>query len=113
MQKWEYKTIYRWRGWAAREEKDDFHQNAGPWSSWSEDGKRLPTPVNIEGKLKELGEQGWELIAVEPRSNIIGGVSRTYGFTANIIGGGKTEGYSTDYAGFTNEDLWVFKRPKD
>ena len=40
--------------------------------------------------LTSLGEEGWELVAIEPRS-----------------------GYADETkSGFTSEDLWVFKRPK-
>jgi len=39
-----------------------------------------------------LGEEGWELIAAVPRSSV-------------IIGTGLG-------AGFTSDELWVFKRPK-
>lgn len=46
--------------------------------------------VNIEESLTKLGEEGWELIAVVSESSIAG----THG------------------AGFTSNELWVFKRPK-
>ena len=52
-------------------------------SDWSED---------ITSKVKTLGEEGWELIAAVPRSSV-------------IIGTGLG-------AGFTSDELWVFKRPK-
>lgn len=111
MQKWEYKYIIQYRGYQARG-KDEFFHWAGDWDTWYEDGNKLPTPVNITKKLGELGEAGWELVAVVPRSGLVGGVSTIYGFTANLVGGGKTEGSSTDFAGFTSEQLWVFKRAK-
>lgn len=84
-QKWEYKTILRTRGWREKAGNVPWH-NHGAWD------------VYIETKLSELGEAGWELVAISPRSGILGGV---YNLTT-----------SHDYAGYTDEELWVFKRPK-
>jgi hypothetical protein len=97
-QTWEYKTILRSRGFAAAEENV---QRAGEWDSWSEDGKRLPSPVDIRAKLTQLGEQGWELVSVTPRSSVLGGHETT-----------DDGGVSSDYAGFTSDETWVFKRLK-
>jgi len=111
VQKWEYKLIFRVRGWQARQ-KDQYFHWAGDWDGWWEDDKQLPLPSDMQKKLRELGEQGWELVSVEPLAGILGGISTIYGFTANLVGGGKTEGYSLDFSGFTNAERWVFKRPK-
>jgi len=89
MQKWEYMTIVRSRGWG----KDKDVPNAG-WrlgSNWN---------VDITKNLVELGDQGWELVAVTPRSSYLGGLDTSY------------SGRGDDYAGFTSDELWVFKRPK-
>jgi hypothetical protein len=45
---------------------------------------------NITDKLAMLGDQGWELVAIAPRSGL----------------------NSEHYAGVTTEELWIFKRPK-
>jgi hypothetical protein len=42
MQKWEYKTIIRTRG-------------------WNKDGGAKPFDIDIDATLAELGEAGWEL----------------------------------------------------
>ncbi len=97
-QTWEYKTILRSRGFAAGEEN---LQRAAEWSSWAEDKKPLPTPVDITAKLTQLGEQGWELVSVTPRSSLLGGHESS-----------DEGGVSADYAGFTTDETWVFKRLK-
>ena len=93
MQKWEYKHFRRTRGYLACEKgegllarSEAFHR-AGSWSG-----------ENIGETLTQLGEEGWELVSVVPRSTFLGGTGATT---------------SHDYAGFTNEELWIFKRPKD
>ncbi len=73
MQEWEYRWMLRTRGAKAPIRG----AQAKPWNTeldW----------------LNTWGEEGWELVAVVPRS-----------------------GQGSDaWAGFTNEELWVFKRPK-
>jgi len=52
---------------------------------------------DIAGKLAALGIEGWELICISPRSGDV-----------------NSAGLSTNHcntAGFTSEELWVFKRP--
>jgi len=97
-QTWEYKTILRSRSFVPSEENPI---RAAEWESWSENGKRLPSPVDIGAKLKELGEQGWELTSVTPRSSLLGGHESS-----------DEGGVSADYAGFTTDETWVFKRVK-
>jgi hypothetical protein len=59
------------------------------WSLWTEDDKPLPAPVALHPKLKQLGDQGWELVSVIPVSN-----------------------HSTaETAGFTSQLTYIFKRP--
>jgi hypothetical protein len=90
MQKWEYMFLVRSRGFST----DKDHPKA-PWqvgSNWN---------VDMDKKLAELGDQGWELVTVSPRSSYLGG--------REVIGGG---GVTLDYAGYTSEEVWVFKRPK-
>jgi hypothetical protein len=57
--------------------------------------------VNIDKNLAELGDQRWELVAVTPRSSYLGGKERA-----------SYAGIGLDYAGFTSDEHWVFKRPK-
>jgi len=59
---------------------------------------RDPSPVDkkpwdndIPNKLARLGDEGWELVAITPRSSVLG----------------------DPFAGFTSEELWVFKRPRE
>lgn len=70
MQPWEYKVVHRSRTVQSGA--------AGQWDS------------GVVGQLPELGDEGWELVTVVPRSSVGG----------NAI------------AGVTSDELWVFKRPK-
>lgn len=63
-QTWEYKTITISR--------TTISEN---WSSWSEDNKQLPLPVDGMAKRIELGNQGWELVAVVPIGGTVGGAT--------------------------------------
>ncbi len=74
MPKWEYKLVVRNRGWPG-----GFEPKEG--TKWN---------VDIEALLPQLGDEGWELVAVTPRSDFFG----------------------QSAAGFTTSDVWVFKRPK-
>jgi hypothetical protein len=56
---------------------------------WSEDDKPLDEALDIFSISKELGLQGWELVAICPRSLPV----------------------STGTTGTTTDELWVFKRP--
>ena len=92
---WEYKTIIRQRSWKPPEGLLSGRPlYADNWSEWWEDGASIPGTADMNKKLPELGSSGWELVAVVPRSGMMGGAG------------------TTDYAGFTSEDLWIFKRPK-
>ena len=73
-QTWEYKTVVQTRT----------HQE--DWSSWLEDGKQLPLPVNGNAKRAELGSQGWELVAVATVEDSIGtAAGSSLPFTVNLI----------------------------
>ena len=82
-QAWEYKSVA-----VARAVKIN-----GEWSVWAEDDKPLPGPVTITAKIKELGDQGWEMVSVTPYSS------------HSCSGAG-------DCAGFTIQVTYFFKRPK-
>ena len=91
MTNWEYKTVNRTRGWhTATEPRDATWKIAGDWD------------VDIDKVLKELGDKGWELVAVTSRSSYAGGYREGTAFV----------NYMTDYAGFTDGETWIFKRPK-
>ena len=77
MQKWDYKTLIRERS-VKGPRTTDVYVEANNWNR------------RIEDQLQGLGNDGWELVAVVPRSSLAG----THG------------------AGFTSEELWVFKRPR-
>jgi tetratricopeptide (TPR) repeat protein len=81
--KWQYLTIVRKRG-------------------WTKDGGAKEFNIDMNTELIKLGEAGWELVAVTSRSGIMGQQVTTGGATSIAI----------DYAGFTTNELWVFKRPK-
>ena len=61
---WEYKTILMSR--------NSIDEN---WSSWYEDDKPLPLPVNGMAKRAELGNQGWELVTVVAIGDGAGGAT--------------------------------------
>lgn len=63
-QTWEYKSIVVGR-----------LSISEPFSSWAEDGKQLPPPIYMETKYRELGNQGWELVAVLPIADTVGGAT--------------------------------------
>jgi hypothetical protein len=71
IQAWEYKVIHRARN----------VQGGGAAGQWDS---------GVVGQLPELGEEGWELVSVVPRSSV----------------GGST------VAGTTSDEMWIFKRPK-
>ena len=74
MPNWEYETFTRARGFKGSLTS---RRRATDWN-W-----------DITSELKRLGGDGWELVAVVPRSSIA----------------------SEDVGGFTTDELWIFKRP--
>jgi len=88
-QTWEYKTIVRARTFPIGNSVNA-SVPANDWSLWFEDGKQFPTPDDPLAKINQLGDQGWELISITPRSSL----------AADWI------------AGSTTDETWVFKRPK-
>jgi hypothetical protein len=53
-QAWEYKTV-----WLSTES-----YRAGGWQKWHEGNQELRPPIDPNAKRVELGNQGWELVAV-------------------------------------------------
>ena len=96
MQKWEYKIIFRTRAWKDAARGEYFHWPS-EWKVWYEDAKELPSPVDMAAKLRELGMQGWELVNVVP--------------LASVIGAEAARMEPRDFAGYTTDEKWVFKRP--
>jgi hypothetical protein len=90
MQQWEYKTLFRSRGWASPKDPPKApYLEATRWD------------VDISQKLVELGDEGWELVTVTSRSDYLGGKEGTNAYNLAL-----------DFAGWTSNELWVFKRPK-
>jgi hypothetical protein len=97
MQKWEYLTIYKNRVWENEAKNKALFRGATPWeNSIVFQTSNHPKTEEFPLLLNNLGEQGWELIAVSPRSSFVG-----------------TSGYAAALAGFTDTEVWVFKRPKE
>ena len=111
MQKWEYLFVYKTRGWQDSPPGKVWHQS-GPWENfvWStkEKGKKWDGEFNV--LLNQLGEEGWELVSVSPRSETLGAAAAIHG--GFLAGSGEINGMSLDMAGFTDGEVWVFKRPK-
>jgi len=86
--KWEYKIVARNRGFSEdKNTKNAYWMVARDWD------------VDMEKMLPTLGDEGWELVAITSRSGYLGGHS--WGVD------------SSDIAGFTSSEIWVFKRPKN
>jgi hypothetical protein len=110
---WEYKTVYRERDF--KNDRKDHPEELGEADAWmteSEDGKSY-VPIDIRVTLPQLGAQGWELVAVEARSDHA--VANLQGRTATCAGN-----FCNDTAvlaglavnGATSSDFWIFKSPK-
>jgi hypothetical protein len=80
--KWQYRLVTRWR-------QSQYQERTNTYGSddWTGD------LGGLDG-LNALGEAGWELVTVVPRSDIAGGNSQQ------------------NWAGWTSTELWVFKRPR-
>jgi len=98
MQQWEYLYVYRSRGWSAPGKDQNYHE-ASKWTTrifYEGSGKdSADTLIDV---LTQLGEQGWEMVSGWPRSSVLGGFKAGMG--------------NSDYAGYTDEEVMVFKRPK-
>lgn len=85
-QRWEYTFLSRSRGI-----KGSAGAALGALVGATRDYAEATLWDDLESKANDLGENGWELVGIVPRSSIAGTVG----------------------AGFTTDELWVFKRPKD
>jgi hypothetical protein len=91
-QKWEYKFLTGKRDPIIIYDPkfgEEFVRGYDVVLNWFDDGKPLDETQEITGISKELGLQGWELVAICPRSLPV-----TKGTT-----------------GTTTDEIWVFKRP--
>jgi len=84
-QRWEYMFLQRSRGI-----KGSIGAALGALAGATRDYADATGWDDLESKASNLGENGWELVSIVPRSSIAGGAG----------------------AGFTTDELWVFKRPK-
>ena len=100
---WEYKQVFRTRGWHKTTQKVEVFGVVGTRDSYwyefddwvtNEDGTKLAPGTDMKTLLMTLGTQGWELVSVTPISSVAG---------ANE---------STAMAGATSEMLYWLKRPK-
>jgi hypothetical protein len=85
MQRWEYKFVLRGREFASH---DKYMFGPTKWSI-----------ADMEKAVAELGDEGWELVSVTPRSDL----TRAAGASSIV---------PAELAGFTTSEIWVFKRPK-
>jgi len=84
-QRWEYRFLVRSRGI-----KGSVGAALGALAGTTRDYANATEWEDLETKVSYLGENGWELVNIIPRSSIAGSVGD----------------------GFTTDELWVFKRPK-
>jgi hypothetical protein len=106
MQKWEYVNIVRYRKWKEKPKGGVYH-DADRWANSINypDGSSKKIEADFTVFVNQLGEQGWELFSISPRSSYLGGYLYTHHVAAP-----DTE--SSDFAGFTDTEIWVFKRAK-
>jgi hypothetical protein len=99
-QKWEYICVVRTRNFPSSDNGAFRYYEAGQWTlanaNGSSAGDDLFKGQDLEKLLPRFGEDGWELVTVEPMS-----ASATAG-----MGGGFS------MAGATDSERWIFKRPK-
>lgn len=105
MQRWEYLEVLKSRGWKDERNGEGWYME-GKWVNRiiSDGGEKLSEGESMHAILKMLGQEGWELVAITPRSSRLGGSDERHSDKGVAI--------SADYAGFTSEEVWVFKRPK-
>lgn len=98
MQKWEYLTRFVWANetnWKARESIEFYNQEHG--ASRSDFKPRKYSPQYMISILNNMGEQGWELLHMEP----VGAVGNNH----DVL-------FTGDARSWSNVYFCVFKRPK-
>lgn len=116
MQKWEYLIVLRDRGFKERP-KDKHNQRPTDWEikiiTKAEEKEWKGKMIDL---LIKLGDDGWELAATWARSDILGGAHETVGSIKPVPftngSEGTIHGITTDFAGYTDGEEWVFKRPR-
>jgi hypothetical protein len=120
-QQWEYTVLSVQRSIDTK----DGDAVAGDWTVWYQDTTKLPPPVEIMKKLTQLGQEGWELVGVEPMSEYgtssLSGETSTTSFSSSSAagygGGHSSSPTAASLTGFsmggtTSAERWIFKRPK-
>ena len=93
--RYEYKVLVRGRGLS---KQGDFY-GVNDWNQWWEDGSdENKGSLDMVKKSKELGAQGWELVAVIPEAG-------------NATYSGLSDGLGYTSGGVTSVEKWIFKRP--
>jgi hypothetical protein len=112
MQKWEYLYIWRSRGWGPLEKDQLYNWSGSKWEVkvYHSDAEPEHWDGDFAPLLDKLGDQGWELVGITPRASVLGLPGKVAGSLTN--GSGVMQGWSTDYAGYTTDEIWAFKRPK-
>lgn len=115
MQKWDYLTVMQGRGWETR--KDRSIPYSTDWiTTIYEKGKEKEWNGKITDLLDKLGDDGWELASAFVQSNTQGGANVTSGTIKPVPftngSEGSIGGVTTDFAGWTDQRSWVFKRPR-
>ena len=100
----EYKTI----SWQFSDVADG---NLVTVHMWYEDGVEHKGDLDMISKMQELGDQGWDLVSITPRSTPLNHLWQL-DFVDNPNGHhpGTMDGYMVN--GYDNEVLYYFKRPK-
>jgi len=101
-QKWEYKQITCEREWELN--KITQVAEADPWIYWDlSDHDHRKQIDHFASYLSTLGEDGWELVSIVPNSSYLGAYHHEYLETT----------FTHDFAGFTSNMIYYFKRPKE
>lgn len=113
MQKWDYLTVSQARSYKSRGEKEYIHNPTDWETSYFENGTEKEWNRDTNELLSKLGEDGWELVSIIAESSFLGGAQDTKGTVSySPIRGteGSMYGITTDFAGFTTNRKWIFKR---
>jgi hypothetical protein len=101
MQEWGYIPMPRQRGWKKEEKQPLWHAtNRSISISGYEENMLYALPA-------KLGQDGWELGSIAPRSHYLGAIEDWVPGTTNP----RVAAYALEYAGLTSEESWVFKCP--
>jgi hypothetical protein len=116
VQKWEYLTVYIHRASDWLQGEKSSYATGTDWRVKIQSSKGAEVWAGSHESLIDwLGERGWELVSVSPRSDYLGGMSFISGNSLLLDGSGRvsTKGEIRDFAGWTSCEVWAFKRPKE